>query len=284
MASATLSRGNTTIEIPLEREGGDLLVASSFGKPEVQIRSSGGTLNPRANDRWSGVHNIELEGTLFDYQTSHDLADLIKSASEQPLTLDIPSSLYPDTLAVAPSAGADTALTLTYPAGKRDQVDVSLSLTRVGDVQGTGTQQATTPTASGNGPVQLSVGATTIDLPSADLSVERGVGRPNDTVRRVPNQPDPRYLSKQKVTTDVFTLSFQSVENFSTVLNELTDATFREQLGRNGVTLDFNGLLGLGAVQAIPTGSSPFRQVQQAGRGWAVVPTLELRRIFDSNG
>jgi len=157
MASATLSRGNTTIEIPLEREGGDLLVASSFGKPEVQIRSSGGTLNPRANDRWSGVHNIELEGTLFNYQTSHDLADLIKSASEEPLTLDIPSDLYPDTLTVAPSAGADTALTLTYPAG----------------------------------------------------------------------------------------------------------------------------LLGLGAVQAIPTGSSPFRQVQQAGRGWAVVPTLELRRIFN---
>jgi len=69
----------------------------------------------------------------------------------------------------------------------------------------------------------------------------------------VPNQPDPRYLSKQKVTTDVFTLSFQSVENFAAVLNELTDATFREQLGRGGVTLKFNGLLGLGSVQAIPT-------------------------------
>jgi len=41
------------------------------------------------------------------------------------------------------------------------------------------------------------------------------------------------------------------------------------------VTVDFNGKLGLGEIEAIPTGSSPFRQVHQAGR--------EFRRIF-SNG
>jgi len=45
--------------------------------------------------------------------------------------------------------------------------------------------------------------------------------------------------------------------------------------------LDFNGVLGLGAIEAIPTGSSPFRQVHQAGKSWVVNPTLEFTRIFD---
>ena len=279
MAVATLTRGNDSIEIPLQEEGGEILVSSTFGKPEVDIRRSGGTLNPRSQDQFSGLQNFEIVGKFFDYDTSHDLADLIKSASTEPLELTIPGDLYEDDITVCPSAGSDSALGLSYPAGRRNIVDVSLTLTRVGPVQGVGEQQAQTPRASGNGPVQIRIGSRTVDLPTAGLSLERAVGRPNDVVRRQPRQADPRYLVKPKVTSDVFTFAFETLDNIPETLNAITENIFRDQLGRGGVTIDFNGVLGLGAIEAIPVGSSPFRQVHQAGRGWVTVPTLEFRRI-----
>ena len=82
------------------------------------------------------------------------------------------------------------------------------------------------------------------------------------------------------MTNDVFSLSFQTVSNIPTTLNKLTDNIFKQRLGREGVTLDFNGVLGLGAIECIPTGSSPFRQVHQSGKGWVINPVLELRRIL----
>lgn len=282
MAVVTLSRGATSVDIELVAEGGEQLLSTSFGKPSVNVRKSGGTLNPRVTDNWSGLENFNIVGKLYDYQTSHDLADLIKSASTTPLELEIPQDAYPSTVTVAPAAGQDAALSLSYPAGRKDFVDVNLNLTRVGDVLGIADQQATTPTATGTGPVEVRVNGTTIELPTEGLSLERTVGRPNDAVRRVPSQPDPRYEVKAKTTSDVFTFAFETVENIPATLNALTDNIFRTQLGRGGVTVDFNGVLGLGEIKAIPVGSSPFRQVHQAGRGWVTVPTLEFRRIYSA--
>jgi len=282
MAVATLSRGETSVDIQLVEEGGSVLVSSTFGKPETQVRESGGTLNPRVQDQWSSLQGVQLAGRLFDYQTSHDLADLIKSASLDPLELSLPSDIYPNTLRVAPAAGQDTALTLEYPAGKRDNVNVSLNLTRVGDVLGVNEQQATTPTATGTGPIELRIGGTTVEVPTAGLGLERTVGRPNDAIRRQPQQADPRYEVKAKVTSDLFTFNFEAVQNAQSVLNSITDNVFRERLGRQGVTVDFNGMLGLGAIEAVPVGSAPFRQVQSAGQDWVSIPQLELRRIFSA--
>jgi hypothetical protein len=247
----------------------------------VNVRQSGGVINPRVQDQWSGLESFTLVGKLFDYQTSHDLADLVKTASGTPLELSIPLAEYPDTVTVAPAAGQDSALGLSYPAGRKNLVDVDLSLTRVGDVESVTTQQATTPTASGTGPVEVRVDGTTVTLPTAGLSLERTVGRPNDAVRRVPSAADPRYEVKAKVTSDVFTFSFETLENIPSTLNSLTDAVFRSQLGREGVTVDFNGILGLGEIQAIPVGSGPFRQVHQSGQDWVINPELSFRRIFD---
>jgi len=283
MVDATLSRGGTSVDIPLQKEGGEILVSSTFGKPEAKIRDSGGTLNPQVTDEWSGIQTFQLKGTLYDYATTHDLADLIKSASATPLTLELPGDVYPDSLTVCAAAGQDSALSLVYPAGKRDMVDVNLSLTRVGEANAAQEQQASTPTAIGTGPVQVTVGGTTVDLPTADLSLERTVGRPNDVVRRQPSTSDPRYVAKAKVTSDVFTFSFETIQNIPATLNAITDNIFRSRLGRTGVSVDFNGLLGLGQIQAIPVGSSPFRQVHQAGKGWVTSPVLEFRRILDTS-
>jgi hypothetical protein len=279
MAVATLSRGTTSVDIPLVEEGGEILVSSTFGKPETQVRQSGGTLNPRVQDNWSSLQGVQLAGRLFDYQKSHDLADLIKSASLDPLELSLPTTIYDDPLRVAPAAGQDTALTLEYPPGKRDNVTVSLNLTRVGTIQGVNEQQATTPTATGTGPIELRIGGTTVEVPTAGLGLERTVGRPNDAIRR-DLEADPRYEVKAKVTSDVFTFNFEAVQNATTLLNKITDNIFRERLGRQGVTVDFNGVLGLGAIEAVPVGSAPFRQVQSAGQDWVTVPQLELRRIY----
>lgn len=284
MAVATLSRGTESVDIQLVESGGTPLVSGTFGKPEVDVKESGGTLNPRTNDRWSGLQNFTLQGKLFDYATSHDLADLVKNPSTTPLELSLPTNIYDDPITVAPAAGQAGALGLEYPDGRRDIVNVSLSLTRVGTVVGVGTdvQTATTPTTTGTGPVEVRVNGTTVEIPTAGLSVERSVGRPNDAVRRVPSESDPRYEVKPKVAGDSITLAFETIESIQTTLNALTDNIFRARLGREGVTLDFNGLLGLGEFRVIPVGSAPFRQVQQAGRGWVAVPTLEFRRVFDT--
>ena len=37
MVVATLTRGNDSIEIPLQEEGGEILVSSTFGKPESPV-------------------------------------------------------------------------------------------------------------------------------------------------------------------------------------------------------------------------------------------------------
>jgi hypothetical protein len=114
------------------------------------------------------------------------------------------------------------------------------------------------------------------------LSLSRSVGRPNDAVRRQSEQgkADPIYNVKNKVAADTFTLSFETVTDIPQVLGDLTDAIFRQRLGRRGLRVDFQGLAGLGEIRAIPIGSSPFRQVRQAGRKTVTVPTLEFRRIL----
>ncbi|AGM11161.1 hypothetical protein M196_gp69 [Halorubrum tailed virus 4] len=280
MAVATLTRGTNSIDLPLELEGGEIVAAVTFGAPETNIRESGGTLNPRVSDEWSKLQNIQLEGTVFSYDKAHDLADMVKSASLTPLELTLPGDVYDDNMLVAPSAGSDSALQYEIPAGRKDVVNVQLTLTRVGELQGSLEQTATTPRATGTGPVQIRVGSTTVDLPTADLSVERAVGRPNDAVRRKPQVADPRYVVKPKVAADTFAFSWATLEDIPATLNAITDNIFREQLGRSGVTVDFNGVLGLGEIEAIPVGSSPFRQVHQAGRSWVNVPQLELRRIL----
>ena len=280
MVNATLSRGQESIDIPLQEEGGEILLSATYGKPNSTIRDNGGTLNPRVTDNWSGLVNYQLAGKLFDYETAHDLADMVKSASDTLLELSIPNETYPDTVTVVPSAGSDSALSVDFPAGRKDLVDVEATFTRVGRGQVENPQSAQTPRATGNGPVQLRIGSTTVELPTADLSLERTVGRPNDVVRR-DRGADPFYIGKAKVTSDVFTFSWETLNDIPETLNAITDNIFRQQLGRSGVTVDFNGVLGLGEIEAVPVGSSPFRQVHQAGRGWVSVPVLELRRIFD---
>jgi len=69
-------------------------------------------------------------------------------------------------------------------------------------------------------------------------------------------------------------------ENLTTQLKTIADTIFKQRLGRDGITLDFNGLYGYGSFNVLPTGSAPIRYQRLAGRtGQVTLPTIDLRVI-----
>jgi len=281
MATATLSRDGTSVEIPLLADGsGSPLVIRGIGKPNIDIQSTG-AVNPRSADFWSGLEQYTLSGRLFDYSKVSTLLDLIKSGNNGNSTLlnvDMPD--YDTDIKVAPAAGQDQAVTVVYPPGYEEYVEVDLSLTRISETINAIDQPATTPTASGSGPIQLSDGSTTVDL-TADVEIQRSVGRPQSVVRRNPSGRYPRHIDKFKTAYDGFELSFEFVENTVSKTNDVVEL-FAQQLGRNTLTLDFNGEFGLGSFAVVPDGSEAVRHNRQSGyKSSGVIPQVSLRRVLD---
>jgi len=277
----TLSRGSTSVDIPLVEESGEQLITKSLGLPNLRVADSGGTNFPRTQDNWSGLQNYSIVGRLFDYSKAHTLADLIASADPSaPLELSPTLPEFDATIQVAPSAGSDQALSLTFPPGRRQNINVGVELTRVNLVDGN-PQTVTTPTATGSGPIQITAGGTTVDVPPTALEVERTVGRPNDVTRRNSSASDPDYYPKRKPVSELISLSFQDISGTTTFFNDLTTAIFETRLGRQPVRLDFNGMYGFGEFAVMPTGSAPFRHLRQAGDKAIFSPSLEFTRVFD---
>lgn len=284
MAEATLERGNTSVSLPLLSDSsGTPLVVRSIGKPNLNIQETG-AINPRFNDFWSGLEQYTLTGR-FDgpnaYSDAITLCDLIKSHPDgSPITLNIDMPDYDSDMSVVPGAGQDGALSVVYNPGWRNYVEVDLSLTRVSGTAGEADQPANTPTANGGGAITLSDGVDTVELTS-DIEVTRSVGRPQDVVRRTTASRDPNHIAKYKTASDTFELSFEFTEGTVTETNKVVNM-FRRQLGRNSLTLDFQGLYGLGAFDVIPDGSEAVRHNRQAGyKSSGLVPSVTLRRVFD---
>jgi hypothetical protein len=283
MASVTLSRASTSIDIPLIEEGGTALFSTDFGKPFATVRDSGGSVDPRVQDNWSAQINHTLAGRFTSgsaYQDAIALADLVKADNNgNDLELSsIPFSEYPDPMLVAPQAGNEQALTITYPPGYSEYVELQLGLTEISTSLGSPDRDTATPTASGTGPIELSAGGNTVPI-TAGVQVERSIGRPNDSATR--SQDDlGRYIYKHKVAHDSFSLSFELTENTIANLQVIADDIFKQQLGRDGMTLNFNGVYGLGEFDVLPTGSAPVRYQRLAGRtGQVSLPTLNFRVI-----
>jgi hypothetical protein len=282
MASVTLSRDTTSISIPLLEEGGTALFSTDFGKPFANVRDTGGSIDPRIEDRWSAQINHTLVGRFASssaYSDAIALADLIKQDNNgNDLELSTPFSEYPDPMTVAPQAGNQQALSLTYPAGYTNYVSVDLGLTEISESLGSPNRSISTPTTSGTGPIELQAGGNTVPI-EVDVEVTRTVGRPNDSATKTKNDLG-RYIYKHKVASDQFSLSFELTENTITNLQTIANDIFKQELGRDGITLDFNGLYGLGAFSVMPTGSAPVRYQRLAGRtGQVSLPTLEFRVI-----
>jgi len=282
MATATVKRDSTSVDIPLIESGsGTPLVGVDYGKPNVDIKNSG-VLDPRVTDQWSGLRQYTILGKLQGsnaYSDAITLADSIKShsaGSNTTLNIDMPE--YDTDIRVCPAAGQDQALTMNYPPGWKDYVEVELALTRVVDTTGAGSGTASTPTASGTGPIQIKYNGNTVDI-TADVEVERNIGRPRATVRRT-QRDYPKYIDKEKAASDTFGLSFDFTSNVQTKLTTLTDDIFTPQTGRSGIKIDFQGKYGLGEFDVIPSGSGALRHVRPSGHGQVTFqPTLDLQVI-----
>jgi len=282
--NVTLSRGQTSVEIPVVEEGGQPLILVDKGKPEAEFKNVQGA-NPRFVDFFSQLENYNILGRFFGtdaYQQAIKLADLIKEPSAgTPLQLDIPDRLgeFPDSkIEVAPSAGSDEAVSFAYNAGRTDWIDIDLGLTRVSNTIGSDAGQAVrTPTATGDGPIELTDGNRTVSFES-DVNVSRGIGRPLSTASRS-TQEFVRYVDKPKAAVDRFEITTQFTSNSQTAIGTLRDI-IGQTLNRDTLTLDFNGIFDLGEFAVAPEGSSALRHVRRSGYGQAGrVPQLSLRRV-----
>jgi hypothetical protein len=284
MTDVTLSQGSESVTIPLLDTSGSPLFSVDYGKPSANIQDRGGSLNPRVNDYWSGNINYFLVGK-FQGSNAHSKANtLVKIIKSDPgnedMELTHPFTELPNPITVAPSAGDESALTVSYPPGYKNYAEISLGLTEYFVSNGSADRDMNIPTATGTGPIELKAGGSTIEM-SKDIQIQRSIGRPNDVFRKRPNAETPTYYPKHKVTFDEFGIQFFFTENTLTKLQTIGEEVFRQQLARGGIKLDFNGLFNLGEFDVFPTGSAPFRQQRLAGYDETVqnVPTLDLRVI-----
>lgn len=281
MVDVTVSRGGTSVAITLLSDSAqDPLLPVDVGKPHQNMQNSG-ALDPRVSDFWSIQKTYSIFGRLTGsnaYSDAITLADLIKSNSNgTELTLDVPLTEFDSTFNVAPAAGVEEALSLAYPPGTKDRVDVELSLTRIDSTLAGASQSASTPTAAGSGPIQITDGTDTVDL-TPDITVNRLIGRPNSTVRKQPQTTFPVHIDHQKAAFDGFEISYKERANISNIAT-LADI-FEQKLGRDSLTLDFNGLFGLGQFNVVPMGTNALRHVRQSAEGAvSPVPTINLRRV-----
>jgi hypothetical protein len=187
---------------------------------------------------------------------------------------------YPTTpTTVAPAAEQERAVEFTYSPGRKNVVDVEAQFTRIGNVNGNANQAATTPTATGNGPITISNGTTTVEL-FEDINITRTVGRPNSTIRGT-TRTYPNYTDHRKTAYDAFDIAFQLYQNGPAKVVDLANTILGAPLGRDSLTLDFQGLFGLGSFNVIPDGSQAFRFQRIAGqKDIENAPTLSLRRVI----
>jgi hypothetical protein len=287
MTSVTISRGGTSIEIPLLESSGTPVFSTDFGKPFANIHKNSGSVNPRVQDRWSAQINHTLSGRFINddaHSKAIALADLIKGdPNGSTLQLSTPFSDYPEPMQVAPQSANASALTIDYPQGYTDHVTVQLQLSQISTSINDPSRSISTPTASGTGPIELIANGRTVTL-DTDVTVSRSVGRPNDSMTKSLNDLG-RYIYKNKVAADRFSLTFQLTDNIQNRLNTITNDIFRTPLGRSGILLDFNGLYNLGQFRVFPEGSAPIRYQRRAGYGEGQInlPTIDLRVIRNTN-
>lgn len=112
-----------------------------------------------------------------------------------------------------------------------------------------------------------------------DVVVERSVGRPNDSEQKRVNTPQPAYTYKRGNAFDGFEIGFQNLTNPVDVTTDLYDL-FSSPLGTTPLTLNFDGIYGLGEFSVVPDGSGALRHIRAAGeKGVVQYPVLSLRRV-----
>ena len=283
MAVATLSRGSTSVDIPLLADGDTLLVARDVGKPTLQYHDVGRE-DPLPRDNLSAGDAFTFTGLLHEsnaHTNAKTLAEsLVKQRAESatPLQLDLSDLPNKSTYDVAPLTSS--ALTLAYVPGRTSMVGVQATLNVVDTtLGGSQTTQTNASPDSGSG-IKLTDGTSSVSL-FDDLEVVRKVGRP--TGETPPRPADlPTYIDQNDPASDVFEISGSLIgSNAYSDAVTLEETLVRSRQGQRSLTLHFqSGLFGLDAYDVMPEGSQAVRTVLKAGYTNEVsVPKLALRVV-----
>lgn len=276
---ATLTRNGETITLPLLDEGAaSPLVARDIGKPESGEQNEQSFINPTWQDRWSQLHSFSLLGRFFNHDDAITFADFIKShGAGSPIQLDVPLDEFDGPVDVAPAPEQTNALTLTYEPGQTDMVGVECTFTAIQNAFGSRGNEAHTPRDSGDGPITLSYGADSVEL-IADVNAERTVGRPNTELQRTVGD-FPNYIDAGNAAHDELSLSAQFPHDAVSNAQALIDMT-GVPLGNDALTLDFNGIYGMGAFDVVPDGSASIRMVRPSAEADVItIPSLDFRVV-----
>jgi len=283
---ATLSRGGTTVNVPLVQGSQSPLLSRTTGKPHLTIRTTGAA-DPYFNDNYSGIQSFNLVGRFAGSAAFDDaitLADMLKNHGQgNPITFNVPLDEYDSDIKVVPAGEQQRAAAFNYLPGRKDYVTVDVNLTRVSEYRGADSVDAdllsNTPTAAGSGPIQLSDGTTTVDLVKG-VEIERTVGRPNSTLNRTTAAQYPAYIDNIKTAYDYFDVRVTIKDDTTAQTVRDLNGLINQRLGRSPLSLDFNGLYGMGSFDVVPEGSDAQRDVRNAGsEGVSVVPSIGLRRV-----
>lgn len=283
MANATLSRGGTTVDIPLLGERGSLMVARDVGKPTVNYHDVGRE-DPLPADHLNAGDGFTFMGLFADssaYSDAKKLAEsLIKprATTGTPLQLDLSDLPNKSTYDVAPTTAR--ALTLAYVPGRVDMVGVQATLSAVETTIGGEQESQSHGTPDSGSGIKLTDGSDSVTITN-DLEVVRKVGRPNGKLN--PRPADlPTYVDENDPASDVFEISGTLTgANAEADAQTLEETLVRSRKGGGSLTLHFqSGLFGLDAYEVMPDGSQAVRTTFSTGeKGEVGVPTLKLRVV-----
>lgn len=287
MAEAVISRGSTSVSVPLLGKAGNLAIGRDVGKSTLGVKDVGRE-DPLTQDNLNASDGFTIAGILSGpnaYADARTLAeDLIKPRLDgsTPLQLDLSALSGRGVYEIAPASQG--SLTLNYVPGRGDLVGVQMTVNVVAEtVGGTQTQQSPgTPDAGAGIKIEAPDG-TSITF-SGDETVTRKVGRPNIQLQERPD-PLPTAVDKNDPASDVF--------EFKTTLRNgdpaadaqtLEEDIVRPRLGQDSLTLHFlDELYGLQAYEVVPEGTQALRTVRNTGTGDQVSVPKAAFRVVDNS-
>lgn len=284
MTSITVSRGSESVTMDVYEQAGNLHIARDVGKPESRVYMTGAEA-PKASDTRAPMETYTVIGQLVGpgaYADARTLAEdiVLPHSGGTSATLDLSnvSGLSSESVAFI----GERPVAFGYPPGQGEWVSVQLQATVVTDtLGGTGGADSGGTPGSGTGPVTLSRGGTSITL-SDNIDLERTVGRPANKSRH-PSDDDPYVVDRRRAYMDSWDISGLWRSNAATNQSDLLDTIIKPPLKQDALTLDFNGVYGLGSYTVHPVGSQSARVSWLAGEtGMNRVETLKLITIDNS--
>lgn len=256
---------------------GSLMVARDAGKPQGKLYRTSAQA-PTFSDHRAPLEGYTIVGQLVGegaYEDARVLAeDIVRpAAGGASATLDLSdvSGLGAKQVGFV----GDRALSLGYPSNQGEWVSLQLTAVVVDNTIGGTTQGPGGVGDTGTGPVVISRDGASLSL-AKNIDMERQVGRPETTTRH-DGDNDPYMVDRPRAFSDVFELSATWNVDAAAKQNQLVEQIVKPPLGFGSMTLNFNGLYGLGTYTVAPVDSRATRVSWSAGeQGMVRVESLKL--------